>query len=118
MTFAYASIHSKASAEDLEGLVYIQFPILPPFDTEEGGEALLSLVMKHQVDLVVIDTISRAIEGLENESSTWHRFYRYTLLGSRGYGWHRCAWTTRGRHFPQEHVAAARRTRTSTPSGV
>ncbi|MGP5052998.1 AAA family ATPase [Brachybacterium alimentarium] len=71
----------QASAEDLEGLVYIQFPILPPFDTEEGGEALLSLVMKHQVDLVVIDTISRAIEGLENESSTWHRFYRYTLLG-------------------------------------
>lgn len=70
----------QASAKDLEGLVYIQFPDLPPFDTDEGGDALSELVIKHDVDLVVIDTISRAVDGPENDSRTWHLFYRHTLL--------------------------------------
>lgn len=70
----------QAVASDLEGLIYIQFPDLPPLDTKEGGAELIALVEKHRVDLVVVDTISRALDGLENDASTWSRFYQHTML--------------------------------------
>ena len=70
----------QASAKGLTGLVYISFPSLPPLDTWEGGKELLNLVTKHKVDLVVIDTISRAVEGQENDAMTWHALYRHSLM--------------------------------------
>lgn len=76
----------QATASDLEGLVYIQFPDLPPLDSKEGGAELSALVEQHDVDLVVIDTISRAVDGLENESSTWNRLYQYTLIPLKQHG--------------------------------
>ena len=38
--------------------------------------------MKHKVDLVVIDTISRAIEGQENDAMTWHASIGHSLMRS------------------------------------
>ena len=73
----------EATAEGLDGLAYVQFPELSPLDTARGGRELHDLAVKHKVDLVVIDTISRALEGPENDSSTANNFYRYSLLPLR-----------------------------------
>lgn len=69
-----------ATPGQLADLVYIQFPDLPPLDTAAGGARFVGLVREHDVDLVVIDTISRALEGPENDSSTAHNLYNHSLL--------------------------------------
>lgn len=64
--------------EDLEGLAYLSFPSLAALDTDRGGLELLAAVGVYKTELVVIDTVSRAVGGEENENDTWLRFYRST----------------------------------------
>jgi len=64
--------------EDLEGLAYLSFPSLAALDTERGGLELLAAATVYKAELVVIDTVSRAVAGEENENDTWLRFYRST----------------------------------------
>lgn len=66
--------------EDLEGLAYLSFPSLAALDSERGGLELLAAVTVYKAELVVIDTVSRAVSGEENENDTWLRFYRSTGL--------------------------------------
>lgn len=66
--------------EDLEGLAYLSFPSLAALDSERGGLELLAAVTVYKAELVVIDTVSRAVGGEENENDTWLRFYRNTGL--------------------------------------
>lgn len=66
--------------EDLEGLAYLSFPSLAALDSERGGLELLAAVTVYKAELVVIDTVSRAVEGEENENDTWLKFYRSTGL--------------------------------------
>lgn len=68
-----------AGLGDLGNLRYFPFPDLPKLDTPAGGMALLALAHEYSAGLVVIDTISRAIAGEENEASTWNRLYQCTL---------------------------------------
>ncbi|SLM95681.1 DNA helicase [Brachybacterium faecium] len=70
----------EATPGQLADLVYIQFPDLPPLNTAPGGARFVELVRKYDVDLVVIDTISRALEGPENDSSTALNLYNHSLL--------------------------------------
>ena len=84
---------------DLSWLKYALLPTLPPLDTEEGGLALLGLLDRAVLEagaegaheLVVIDTISRAVQGEENPADTWRAFYRNTgmRLKRRGATWAR-----------------------------
>jgi hypothetical protein len=67
-------------AEDLEDLIYLSFPSLPFLNTRQGGEHLLALATFHEVELVIIDTLSRVVEGDENESSTYHSLYNYCFV--------------------------------------
>jgi hypothetical protein len=55
-------------------------------DTREGGEALLAYAISVKADLVVIDTMSRAVRGEENDSDTVRNFYRCTGGLLKGYG--------------------------------
>lgn len=64
--------------EELTGLHYYLLPTLPPLDDYAGGKALMELVERHQAQLVVIDTISRAVAGEENSADTIRAFYRCT----------------------------------------
>jgi hypothetical protein len=64
--------------DDLEGLDYLSFPALAALDTANGGEQLLAAVRTYQSEVVIIDTVSRAIQGEENENDTWLSFYRHT----------------------------------------
>jgi len=63
---------------DLSRLHYALLPSLPPLDTPEGGQHLLTLAQQLNVDAVVVDTIGRAVEGEENSADTIRAFYRNT----------------------------------------
>lgn len=64
--------------EELENLVYLSFPSLAYLDTVMGGLQLEAVAKHYGVELVVIDTISRAVQGEENANDTWLSFYRNT----------------------------------------
>lgn len=68
-----------AEPDALAGLVYLSFPPLAPLDTARGATELLELVDRHRPDLVVIDTVSRFIDGPENDADTWLNVYRLAL---------------------------------------
>lgn len=66
--------------DDLDHLDYLSFPALTDLDTEQGGARLMAAIAAYGSEVVVIDTISRAVEGEENSNDTWLDFYRYTGL--------------------------------------
>ena len=72
--------------DDLTRLVYLQLPSMPLLDNDLGGELLVDLAVRHGVDLVVIDTMARAVSGEENSADTYRSFYRYTGLRLKSAG--------------------------------
>lgn len=74
------------SPRDLQRLTYLSFPPVPPLDTQNGGKQVAELAARFMPDLMVFDTLSKFIEGDENEAATWGRFYRYTALPLRRNG--------------------------------
>src|SRR6185369_5973575 len=72
--------------DDLDNLAYLSFPPLGPLDTAVGAAELVAIVEAQGAEVVVIDTVSRAIRGEENENDTWLNFYRHTgkALKARG----------------------------------
>jgi hypothetical protein len=64
---------------DLDNLIYLSFPPFAPLDTQHGATELLTAVAKHETSVVFLDTISRMIEGEENDSRPWLAFYRLAL---------------------------------------
>lgn len=64
--------------DDLDGLVYLSFPSLAALDSQAGGQQLVAAVEAYGCEVVVIDTVSRAIKGEENDNDTWLAFYRHT----------------------------------------
>ncbi|MGV9792408.1 AAA family ATPase [Gordonia sp. NPDC003422] len=66
--------------EDLANLTYLLYPPIHPLDTAAGGAQLAEIVARHKPDLVVLDTVSRAVSGDENESATYQALYRHSLL--------------------------------------
>lgn len=69
-----------------EALAYCLHPPLPPLDTRAGGDRIVAMAKAHRADLVVIDTVSRALEGEENSSDTIRAFYRHTLAPLKAVG--------------------------------
>jgi hypothetical protein len=63
---------------DLSQLCYSQHPGMPPLDTARGGEALESEITALGAELVIIDTLSKVVEGEENASDTYLAFARHT----------------------------------------
>lgn len=64
--------------KDLDGLDYLSFPNLAALDTAQGGKQLAAATRVYGTNVVMVDTISRAIAGEENENDTWLNFYRHT----------------------------------------
>lgn len=71
---------------DLENLCYLSYPTLAKLDTIAGAAELLAIVQEYGCEVVVIDTISRAVAGEENENDTWLSFYRNTGLAMKQAG--------------------------------
>lgn len=65
---------------DLGNLCYLSYPRLPALDSEAGGQQLLSAANVYACEIVIIDTIGRAVAGEENSNDTMMRFYRHTGL--------------------------------------
>lgn len=63
---------------DLDGLDYLSFPPLHALDTRDGGMELHAATQEYESEVVVIDTISRAVAGEENDNDTWLNFYKNT----------------------------------------
>lgn len=66
--------------QDLDNLFYLSYPRLAAMDTYIGGLELLAVAEHYGAEVVVIDTISRAVSGEENDNDTWLGFYRHTGL--------------------------------------
>ena len=64
--------------QELTNLRYSLGPRIPPLDTAAGGQLLMRYIARHQIKAVIIDTMSRVIEGNENDASTYLNFFRNT----------------------------------------
>lgn len=63
---------------DLTRLAYYVLPDLDGLDTPKGGKAVRAIVDRHDPHLVVIDTITAAVVGNENDSDTFRNYWRHT----------------------------------------
>lgn len=72
--------------DDLSNLYYYLLPSLPPLDSIEGGDALLSIAEEHRPAVIAIDTLSRVLAGEENASDTLRNFYTHTSLPLKAMG--------------------------------
>ena len=70
----------------LDNLCYLSYPTLAKLDTWQGAADLMAAVTEYGCEVVVIDTISRAVGGEENENDTWLNFYRHTGLAMKQAG--------------------------------
>ena len=83
-------IFGYKASDDYSHFHYIKASMLgADLDTHDGGLELLQQAQKWGCDLVVIDTMSRAVSGDENDADTVRRFYQHTgrLLKANGIAW-------------------------------
>lgn len=64
-------------------LHYFTFPDLPPLDTNAGGQTLALACQRFEPKLIVLDTISRMVEGKEDSADTWQNMYVHTMVPLR-----------------------------------
>jgi RecA-family ATPase len=67
-------------------LHYFSFPDLPPLDTAAGGCRLALAAEEYEPSLIVLDTISRLVEGKEDSADTWRNLYNHTMVPLRRQG--------------------------------
>lgn len=72
--------------DDLAELVLLSFPAMAGLDTVRGSQELLAIVELWQPDLVMVDTVSRVIQGEENSNDTWLQIYRLVGLPLKALG--------------------------------
>jgi AAA domain len=73
-------------AEQLDKLRYASFPSLDPLDTKQGGRHLYQLAHALDADVLIIDTISRFVDGDENAADTWQNVYRHAIAPLKAVG--------------------------------
>ena len=66
-------------------LTLMSFPPVAGLDTPEGGKVFVELVKNSGAKVVFLDTISRFIEGDENENNTWLKVYRNAIVPLKEY---------------------------------
>lgn len=70
------------------GFIDTEIPLLhysllgqwPPLDSVRGGMALLREVQRTGAKFVVIDTLSKVVEGDENDNDTWNGLHSHTMV--------------------------------------
>lgn len=80
---------------DFSRLRYAMLPSLPPLDTAAGAAALVGAIDELQAEfpdvpvVTILDTMSRAVKGEENDADTFRAFYSHTgiRLKQRGVTW-------------------------------
>ena len=64
--------------DELFRLKYLSYPNLPSFDTADSTNTLNKLLADFQPVLVVVDTISRIVDGEENSNDTWNKVFKHS----------------------------------------
>lgn len=83
----YLRGHSFGVAgKDIPRLHYYSFPELGWLDSPAGGRELHELSRATNARLVIVDTISRMVEGGEQDNDTYHDFYKHTGVLFKGDG--------------------------------
>jgi hypothetical protein len=72
--------------DDMSELHYFQLTPLLPMNTKDGAGQLIRMVQRIAPDLVVIDTLSRVVQGDENDALTYHDLYRLAFQPVRALG--------------------------------
>lgn len=75
-----------ATAETLQNLTYLSFPVFRPLNTEAGAGDFLTAVDAYRPAVVFLDTVSRMVKGEENAADTWLALYRLTLMPLKARG--------------------------------
>jgi hypothetical protein len=77
--------------DDLSHLHYILLPTIPTLDTSDGARFVVDAAVTWACEWVVIDTMGRAVSGIENDSTAYMAFARVTglALKSAGIAYHR-----------------------------
>lgn len=65
-------------ADDLSHLHYALLPALPPLDTQAGADTVCDLADQTDAMAIVVDTMGRAVQGDENDSTPYREFARLT----------------------------------------
>jgi hypothetical protein len=87
LDIARRTLSFGANPSDLTGKVtYLSFPPFKPLDSVDGAKQVLALVKKYRPHVVILDTVSRFVEGKENESETWLTLYRMIHQRLKGAG--------------------------------
>ena len=65
------SLGFDPDADDLSAFHYVSYPPIGPLNSAEGATELVELVREAKAELVIIDTMSRAIDAPENDAEGW-----------------------------------------------
>jgi RecA-family ATPase len=60
-----------------EHLIYSSYGDFADFNTLKGANKLLGHIRGHNVQVVIIDTISRVVTGKENDNDTWNELHKH-----------------------------------------
>jgi RecA-family ATPase len=64
--------------EDLdEHLIYSSYGDFADFNTAKGANQLMDVIREYDVQVVIIDTISRVVAGKENDNDTWNDLHKH-----------------------------------------
>lgn len=64
----------------LNNLMILSYPVIGGLDTQQGSATFTEILNVYAPELVILDTMSRAIDGEENENDTYLNFYRLIQL--------------------------------------
>lgn len=64
----------------LNNLMILSYPVIGGLDTHQGAATFTEILNVYAPELVILDTMSRAIDGEENENDTYLNFYRLIQL--------------------------------------
>jgi hypothetical protein len=64
--------------DELDHLHYALLPIIPALNTKEGAAFVRGKAAEYDAELVIVDTVSRAIEGDPNDQVAINAFYNWT----------------------------------------
>jgi RecA-family ATPase len=58
-------------------LIYSSYGDFADFNTPKGANQLLNVIRQHEVQVLIIDTISRVVTGKENDNDTWNDLHKH-----------------------------------------
>ncbi|NMM88951.1 hypothetical protein B2J88_32165 [Rhodococcus sp. SRB_17] len=68
-----------ALADIREHLKIMSYPTFQPLNTATGAQELRAVIDAIKPDVIIIDTVSRTVEGDENSAQVWSDFFRIAI---------------------------------------